>query len=209
MAYVAITQNLIKDTDRNIHKMCITEKAQVPPAPAEMVVPDHDVGALTLVWGDFLYLKDIVPDSWKKEVSVINVRVDKTAAFSVRATRKFSVPNIDSNGYDSATAHLDGDHEFAQTIAAQHVANQKLFDSIDKKWDEIRQNVEKFLKSARSLNEALKVWPALALYLAPSYLDRVNESAKRHKPESKAAEVLASFASDEATAAAVAVKLTV
>jgi hypothetical protein len=58
------------------------------------------------------------------------------------------------------------------------------------------------------LNEALKLWPALALYISDNYINRVNENASRSKTVSKAADILASIKTDEITAAAVSVKLT-
>jgi hypothetical protein len=59
------------------------------------------------------------------------------------------------------------------------------------------------------LNEALKLWPALALYIADEYIARVNNSPKREKMASKAEEIMASISIDQLTAAAVASKLTV
>jgi hypothetical protein len=87
------------------------------------------------------------------------------------------------------------------------VEHRRTIDELNVKWADIKEQVIKFLRSAKSLNEALKLWPALALYISDSYISRVNDKVSRGATVSKAAEILAQIETDNITAAAVSAKM--
>lgn len=214
MAYVAISSALIDNTMNNIDKMCDKERNQLGEVPNDIRVDPDDTLAMGLAWGKYMHLRDTFDEDLTQSVDHITLNIEltdlaTTVAFYVRSTHdRFVVPNYRSNGYNSMSRKIDQTHSFAMTVAAAHVAHQRQRIAINAKWKAIKEQVKEFLNAAKSLNEALKLWPALALYINDQYINRVNENASRSKTVSKAADILASIKTDEITAAAVSVKLT-
>lgn len=217
MAYVAISKALIDDTERNINNMRDKEKATIPEVPNEIRLDPEDRLAIDMAWGTY---KDLRPRIVGNEDMIQNVDsiavhiqladTDRKASFYIRSSGdRFRVPNYRSNGYNNMVRTIDESHSFALTVAALYLQRYKTIQGIDAKWKEIREQVNKFLNASKSLNEALKLWPALALYVSPQYVNRVNENTPRSKTVSNAEAILASMKTDEMTAAAVNVKLAV
>ena len=217
MAYVAISSALIDSTSANIERMKNKERSSIPETPYDMTLDANDPLAMQMAWGTHVHLRSVIPEGWTQSVSRICVVIPVTSdgitwttEFTLRSQNgSFVVPNLRSNGYDSINVKITDEHSFTQTVAAQHIANMTKLREIDNKWKKIKSEVKEFLNASKSLNEALKLWPALALYISDSYINRVNTNAKREACVSRAAEVLAKIQTDEITAAAVASKLTV
>lgn len=217
MAYVAISQTLISETEANINRMKDKERAQLPTPTSEMHVDRNHPLPMNLIWGEHVHLKGALPEDWTQEVETIYVNIFYTVddkqpkrevSFGIKPTTgKFLVPNLRSNGYNSATVKVYEDHAFVQEHATALVAQQRELYAINDKWNGIKQQVVDFLKAAKSLNEALKLWPALSLYISDSYIKRVNDKATRGATVSNAAEMLARIQTDELTAAAVSARL--
>lgn len=214
MAYVAISSALIDNTMNNIDKMCDKERNQLGEVPNDIRVDPDDHLAMGLAWGKYMHLRDTFDEDLTQSVDHITLNIEltdlaTTVAFYVRSTHdRFVVPNYRSNGYNSMSRKIDQTHSFAMTVAAAHVAHQRQRIAINAKWKAIKEQVKEFLNAAKSLNEALKLWPALALYINDQYINRVNSNTARSQTVSKAADILASIKTDEITAAAVSVKLT-
>lgn len=214
MAYVAISSALIDNTMNNIDKMCDKERNQLGEVPNDIRVDPDDNLAMGLAWGKYMHLRDTFDEDLTQSVDHITLNIEltdlaTTVAFYVRSTHdRFVVPNYRSNGYNSMSRKIDQTHSFAMTVAAAHVAHQRQRIAINAKWRAIKEQVKEFLNAAKSLNEALKLWPALALYINDQYINRVNSNTARSQTVSKAADILASIKTDEITAAAVSVKLT-
>lgn len=217
MAYVAISQTLISDTEANINRMKDKERTQVSTPTSEMRVDRNNPTAMGLVWGEHIHLKGVLPEDWTQEVESIYVNISfawndeqtKEISYSIKPTvGKFLVPNLRSNGYSSANIKVNEDHPFVQAHATALLAQQRELYAINEKWNGIKQQVVDFLKAAKSLNEALKLWPALSLYISDSYIQRVNDKVSRGATVSNAAEMLARIQTDELTAAAVSARLT-
>jgi hypothetical protein len=215
MAYVAISNNLLNSTMDNIDKMRDKETAAISEVPSDISLDPEDHLALEMSWGVHKSLRSVIPEDWTQAVRTINVRITVpdeipwSTDFYIRAKHdQFRVPNLRSNNYDSITTSIDANHSFALTVAARHLANQRQYREINAKWKKIKAEVKAFLNASKSLNEALKLWPALALYISDSYIDKINNNAKREVSVSRAAEILANINTDDLTAAAVSVKLT-
>jgi hypothetical protein len=214
MAYVAISSALIESTMNNIDKMRDKEVKQLGEVPNEIRVAPDDHLAIDLAWGKYKHLRETFDEDLTQSVDHITLSINLAdlgtqVAFYVRsASDRFVVPNYRSNGYNSMNKKIEDTHSFALTVAAAFVAHQRQRLEINAKWKAIQEQVRSFLNAAKSLNEALKLWPALALYISDNYINRVNENAARSKTVSKAADILANIKTDEITAAAVSVKLT-
>lgn len=215
MAYVAISQALINETEQNITRMRDREKGQLPAPAIEMKVKHDDPIATNIAWGAHAHLKNTLPEEWTQSVDSISINITyqfneapRDTCFTVRSIDKqFLVPHLRSNGYNCANIKVYEDHPFVQQFASALVESRRTHDEINVKWAGIKEQVIKFLRSAKSLNEALKLWPALALYISDTYISRVNDKVARGATVSRAAEILAQMETDNITAAAVSAKL--
>jgi hypothetical protein len=217
MAYVAISNNLIESTQSNINKMRDKEKAAVTAPPDRVSVSNKDANLELLVWGNHLHLRDQMPNEWKKTYNRVNARIQYEWAeghtgqfeFIFESVDPIEVPQCNENSYYGHNIIVPETSHLLPQQARAALEHQKFCRQTDAKWSDIKQQVSDFLRAAKSLNEALKLWPALSLYISDDYIDRVNNNPKREKMASKAEEIMASISIDQLTAAAVASKLTV
>tara|TARA_R110000868_G_scaffold385447_1_gene653355 strand:+ start:116 stop:769 length:654 start_codon:yes stop_codon:yes gene_type:complete len=216
MAYVAISQALINETEANINRMKDRERSQLPVPADELKMNHDDPLAIQIAWGQHVHLKSTLPDEWTQTVSNICVCITydfngapRDVSFNIRPkdSKEFHVPYLRSNGYSSMNVKMSEHDSFAQSYASALIIHRRSVDEINVKWNDIKEQVIKFLRSAKSLNEALKLWPALALYISDTYISRVNDKVSRGATVSKAAEILAQMETDNITAAAVSSKL--
>lgn len=217
MAYVAISNNLISSTQNNVIKMRDKEKAAVTAPPERISVSNKDANLELLIWGNHLHLRDQMPSEWKKTTNRINARIqyeyapEQTTSFEFifECIDPIEVPQCNDNSYYGHNIHVPETSHLLPQQARAAIEHQKFCRQTDAKWSGIKEQVSDFLRAAKSLNEALKLWPALSLYISDEYIDRVNNNPKREKTASKAEEIMASISIDQLTAAAVASKLTV
>jgi hypothetical protein len=217
MAYVAISNNLLESTQSNINKMRDKEKAAVTAPPERINVSNKDANLELLVWGNHLHLRDQMPNEWKKTYNRVNARIqyewapEKASSFEFifESVDPIEVPQSNENSYYGHNINVPETSHLLPPQARAALEHQKFCRQTDEKWSGIKQQVSDFLRAAKSLNEALKLWPALSLYISDEYIDRVNNNPKREKMASKAEEIMASISIDDLTAAAVASKLTV
>jgi hypothetical protein len=217
MAYVAISAALIGATQNNIIKMRDKEKETVPSVAERVSTHNKDANLELLVWGNHLHLRDQMPDNWKATVNRVCARIhyewaeEKKASFdfTFECADPIEVPRTDNHSYYGHQITVDSSSHLLPQQARDAIEYNKFLRVTDDKWSDIKSKVTQFLESAKSLNEALKLWPALSLYISDSYIDRVNNNTKREKVASKAEEIMASISIDDLTAAAVASKLTV
>jgi hypothetical protein len=217
MAYVAISNNLISSTQNNIIKMRDKEKAAVTAPPERITVPNKDANLELLIWGNHLHLRDQMPHEWKKTYNRVNCKIqyewapEKSTSFEFifESIDPIEVPQSNENSYYGHTIVVPETSHLLPPQARAALEHQKFCRQTDDKWSAIKEQVSDFLRAAKSLNEALKLWPALSLYISDEYIDRINNNPKREKMASKAEEIMASISIDDLTAAAVASKLTV
>lgn len=217
MAYVAISAALINSTQNNIIHMRDKEKLTVPVVAERISASNKDANLELLVWGNHLHLRDQMPEEWKATVNRVCARIhyewaeEKKASFdfTFECADPIEVPRTDNHSYYAHQIKVEDNAHLLPQQARDAIEYNKFLRVTDDKWSDIKSKVTQFLESAKSLNEALKLWPALSLYISDVYIDRVNNNTKREKVASKAEEIMASISIDDLTAAAVASKLTV
>lgn len=210
MAYVSISRDLTGDVESKIRIMKEKQIDTLGPHVNEMRVLWDDPIAMELVWAEHISLIDVLPDKWCRQIDTIALKTtvtdDTGSSFSVSFNLicpggRFRVPAAEVNSYSSSMGiTVPPTHPLIQ----QAITRTRQVREINTHWRKISDDVVKFLRSAKSLNEALKLWPALALYIPESYIKKVAE--KKAKPEgtlSKAQELLAGLDTDTITAAAV------
>jgi hypothetical protein len=85
---------------------------------------------------------------------------------------------------------------------------QVLYD-IAQRWDKVDKEILGFLGKCKSVNEALKLWPQIEMYIPTEFINRVNEKhEKSSKGPSAAAAALKDMDTDHLTTAAVISRMT-
>lgn len=215
MAYVAISDQLKDNVRRLIRTKCRSELATLSAPDATMVVPPTDPFFETAAWGEHIRLKDELPREWLTERSEADVtttyydtREDETTyhgdvKLSVLFRPAILVPPKTGGNY-SWQIKVDPD----SPLIADLVAHDKVVRGVVRRWDKVEKDVLTFLGNCKSLNEGLKLWPDLRVYVPQAALDKVEEKSVRAKAaESKALEVLKSIDTDQAIASAVMVRM--
>ena len=227
MAYVAISNALVASTERNIRMMRDKEKALHAMPPESCTVPDEDGNTMALIWGAHQHLRHQMPEDWKRNPGKITLRVayqpdptherKYTVDFQVMAPSGFECPNSTegmslNSSYYGHIIKVDESSYLVPQGARDLIEHCKIRSEIDSRWEGISSKVRQFLHASKSLNEALKLWPGLSMYVEKDYLDRVATKVvieKKEKTKTNAEELLGTIDVDTLTAAAVASKLTV
>lgn len=198
MAYVAISTELQHAVRDGIKAMARKELETIGEVPklkgTEPFIEEAH-------WGSYAHLRGQIPKEWKREASTIFLRVefpDGTWQEPIGfVAAQDTPPTYSPYSYAKATVHAD--HPDIAHIAAV-ISNRR---DAQKRWKEVEEQVMAFLLKCKSLNEGLKLWPDLRMYIPKHYLDRVERKVDRPKEASGAADVLKSIDTNQIVAAAV------
>ena len=219
MAYVAISQTLIEDVRRSIEFKMRAEHATIarPALASNYTLAGAEREAFMIdKWGPHVHLEPLLPPHWTPVAQTISLRCDYSfpdpdheGSFmlgSVTTTCNFVPPLRLPPGSDTYNLRAVVSRE--HPAVAPHAAYDVEIRRVTRRWAKIRDDVITFLRSCKSLNEALKLWPDVRIYVPQSYLSRAEEkTAKAKAAESKALEVLKSIDTDAAISSAVMVRI--
>ena len=221
MAYVAISNQLLSDVVNKINHMKDQERETIkPPAVTEMRVDPDDALATQLIWGEHAELKDKIPETWKTNTAklVMQYRVKgendyNTAFFTLICTQTegFQAPRTTNISYYGMDVKFDTE-EACPPIMAEVIEYTKQVTEVDSRWKKVKVQVQEFLNNCKSLNEALKLWPQLEIYIPKQYLERMyknSAAAKKSAEENAALKALQSIDTDFVVATAVGARLAV
>lgn len=218
MATVYITQNLTRDIQRVINRMRDGELEQTVPDAGKSISCNAVELLNRLAWGDHYHLMSQLPKDWLRQPGSADINVITGVDEDCRPTKE-TVSFSNLNGYfERPTADRWGAPrpECTKAWIEQHIqftgapeALAKLDEintrnEISTKWEKTFGDISTFLSKCKSLNEGLKVWPGLALYIPPAYMERINTKVER---KARAEQLTASVDLEELTAAAIAAKL--
>jgi len=203
MAFVGISSNLLSRVSNKIHKMEQAELKTLGEEPKVTLPPDNP-NILRALWGEHLHLKNLIPATWKSEISNMRASVriplendeSKIYGYSIAFTGPTEAPM--THGYyqvynlDVGLPELTEIHEYA----AKHV-------DIAKRWHNVSNKITEYLKSCKSLNEAVKTWPDVTLYVDKEDLDRLEVKREKQVKSTAATEALADMNVDELVGAVV------
>jgi hypothetical protein len=203
MAYVAISNALLSSVQDRINSMYRTEFNSVVQAGLALDDTDIDLVERT-VWGDHLHLKDTLPDKWVRKCKRVDVQFrapEYNQEFRCELTRHFKVPPYGGNNVEGARVVGSGDSNMVSyTEVNANLFSGEKFDAvrhtlanrgeITNRWAKVRTDVNQFLHECKSLNEALKLWPHIEVYIPAHYVEKLNEKREVSKSASRAAEIL-------------------
>jgi hypothetical protein len=214
MATVYISKDLLNRVSSKIQSLKYHEKSELFPNWSNTVKADASVLMNGIQFFEKPEVLDVIPKTWlnSNENAYINVeirrddmacspsiRVEGLTAYYDRPSGRYSgVTNKCTEAYLRERLHLTG----ASEILAKAEAGFEL-ESIERKWKNTEEQVVMFLGKCKSLNEAIKLWPQVALYIDDEDLERFNRKVERKARE----DVLQGINTDELTAHAIAAKL--
>jgi hypothetical protein len=216
MATVYITRELSDRVSNVIRRMCDADITSNSAEINKSIESDCSEFLTMAMWGDKLHLKDQIPAEWLSLNTGPLLHVmrhtedgsEAIASISFRNQKVINRPNNDrwseprincTLDYVKAHEHLPGVPEILQFID-RIALNQE----IKAKWQKVTEDVLLFLSKCKSLNEAIKLWPGIKLYIPAEYIQRVEHKVERKVREK---EIVESTPVDTLTAAAIAARL--
>lgn len=222
MAYVSISRDLIERLRTTVDGMRTTEiRAEIP----QELPPIGDASDLYNLgcWGkDRVHLINTIPHDWlcAEETPTIRAKglvldsdgneITVTADASFKgATHAYRRPS--TSYYDRITSEFN--IEELRALPETYFGRDYLISEYDKavttalikaRWNKIKEEMCTFLHKCKSLNEAVKLFPGVKMYL-----DRADVQRLEHKPQRQPREeLLAGVDTGAMTAAAIVAKLT-
>lgn len=218
MAYVGISQKLIEDVSRNIDAMKNKERNAFVAPPKLLELNEAPEEIVALLWGEYRHLESMLPAKWKGKNSSVDLNfvvkdeggeVLTKSYFTIRYDNEVVVPPGVSN-YRFDVELPEGTCPAIPEAEAYYKWFIEMC-GIEHRWGKVRDQMLGFLKSCKSLNEALKLWPDVRIYIPSEYLKRVEQKTERAQATeahiSKAAAALANMDTDAAISAAMTARL--
>jgi len=216
MATVYITQELSGRVSSAIRRMMDAEITQQNAEINKALESDTSEFLTKAMWGNHLHLKDQMPEEWLSlntgpSFNVIGHTDDgKEMAYQIsfRNQKVLNRPHHDrwsepkircTKAYIEANRHMAGVPEILQFLERIELNKE-----IKQRWLKVEEDVLLFLGKCKSLNEALKLWPGVKLYIPKEYIERAERKVERKVREK---EILDETPVETLTAAAIAARL--
>lgn len=199
MAYVAISNELLESVRSGIRAMGRRELDTIGPIPP---LEGNEPFISQALWGPHLHLRSQIPSEWKKKCDSITVRIQFADGAAWQDTLSIKTPVEAPPNYDIyRKPKMQLTHDDASLVAiVDRISNRR---DAERRWRDVETHVLGFLGQCKSLNEGLKLWPDLRMYIDKHYLDRVERKVERSKEASSAAEALKAIDTNQIVAAAV------
>lgn len=213
MAYVAISERLRDEVRRNIN-MKRSAELNLLPTPGAVIIQSDDPRIIEQFWGEHAHLRDVIPREWCAKADSLSIRTMYNKVPDDPATQDTLIFNVGIVGgtiylpprSDTYSPKLSVPNDAPEV--AEHVRKSQEQFAIGNKWRKVHEDVMTFLQNCKSLNEALKLWPDLRIYIPQSALDKCEEkSVKAKAAESRAMEILKSIDTGHAISSAVMVRI--
>lgn len=181
--YVAITKQLVSDTRQVINRLRDKERATLP-EPDFNGTPEFYAAIDNKYWGNLLHLRSEMPVEWCTPARTVKVRVLTHTETGETLVCSISASPADSPILPPKASTWDTEVSFKLAEVTDPNLRAQLQRVVDIhmfgiKWEKVNTDVSAFLEKCKSLNEALKLWPHIALYIPIPYINKVNEKKGR------------------------------
>jgi len=219
MATVYITKELITRVQSVIEKMRMAERASDLPNIDKNCSVDasqlYNIGC----WGaEHVHLKDIIPKNWMQEITEANVSVRgtledgseiKTSIRFTGMTMAYQRPATDYWNRSTSELTLDQLRALPEDMPGRAELLQRWDDAVLEfaliaRWKKVSDDISNFLKKCKSLNEAVKLFPGVRMYIDRVDVERLDRKIER---QSQRKQIVESVDTEGLTAAAIAAKL--
>ncbi len=217
MGTVYITNELKDRVRSKINVMCKAERAHDLPnfqKPINLDVSElYNIGC----WGKAnVHLCDLIPKDWLSKKEHVEIKIiseeDITLKTSVEfagLTRAYARPKDGYYGHTNSELSI----EYVRSLPKDTVGRAEILEhweqaiaskEIELRWAKIQDDISVFLGKCKSLNEAIKLFPNVVMYIGADDMERVQRKVER-KSERK--QIVKEIDTQSLTAAAIAAKL--
>jgi hypothetical protein len=217
MATVNITKEFKERVQNRIRSMHLKELETELPNLNKINVIDASYLFHYGCWGkDHMGLVYAIPGEWLSKVTDSRIEIKgeldgKPTACSVRfaGMNAFQRPTDSYHNKSISAIEYEDLVALPDVIAGRDEALQAWEDNkqvveIKAKWDKVERDIIDFLDKCKTLNEAVKLFPAVRMYVDRDDIERLERKAVRITERRK---IVQEMATDELTAAAIAAKL--
>lgn len=219
MATVYITKELITRVQSVIEKMRMAERASDLPNIDKTFAVDasqlYNIGC----WGaEYVHLKDIIPKDWMQEATgaVVSVSGFIEDGIGLKVNGQFAGlktayqrPAKDYWNRSTSELTLDQLRALPEDMPGRAELLQRWDDAVlefalNARWKKVSDDISNFLKKCKSLNEAVKLFPGVRMYIDREDIERLDRKIER---QSQRKQIVESVDTEGLTAAAIAAKL--
>ena len=218
MATVGITKELRDRTKAVIDVMRKAERRNDIPEMDKDITVDASYLYNLGMWGAHIHLINQVPKDWLIKVTDANVMLigDDENGARIKAVARFTCMkdayHRPANSYYSridSTLTIDQLRAMPEETVGRAELLKRWDDTmiatvIDARWEKIKVEVDEFLTKCKSLNEAVKLFPGVRMYIDRDDIQRLERKLER--PSQRKA-IVQGVDTDGLTAAAIAAKL--
>jgi hypothetical protein len=169
-------------------------------------------------WGkDHMHLVHEIPKDWLGKINDVHISITGYIEDGKKASCSIRFSNVDGyqrpkDGYysksDSVVTHDDllamPDTVLGRTEALAAWEENKQVVVLKEKWSKVENDILEFLGKCKTLNEAVRLFPTVRLYINRDDLERLDRKVERFTERKK---IVEEMATDELTAAAIAARL--
>lgn len=219
MATVYITKELITRVQQVIDKMRKAERASDLPN----IDKNYSVDASQLYnigcWGsDHVHLKDVIPKDWLSKIENGNINIGGTlddgakllaSVYFNGMTMAYQRPSKDYWNKSNSELSIEQVRAMPEDMLGRAELLQRWDDavmefSLNARWKKVSDDISEFLKKCKSLNEAVKLFPGVRMYIDIEDIERLERKIER---QSQRKAIVQSYDTEGLTAAAIAAKL--
>jgi hypothetical protein len=219
MATVGITKELINRVKTKINGMRKAERANDLPD----IDKNYSIDASTLYnigcWGaDNVHLLESIPKDWLSKSPDANVTIHGWTDEAVHLKTSvrfngmmFAYQRPRDNHYNRADSELSLDQvrAFPEETPGRAELLQRWGDAviekaIDDRWAKVEADITEFLNKCKTLNEAVKLFPGVRMYIHYEDIERLDRKLERPTQRAK---IVEDMDTEGLTAAAIAAKL--
>jgi hypothetical protein len=219
MATVGITKELINRVRTQINVMRRAERNSDVPNIDKNASVDASMLFNIGCWGEkYVHLVNQIPKDWLARVEDGTVSIkgtlddDRTLSTGVRFN---GMKSAYSRPRDSYYSKSDSELtiEYVRSLPEETVGRAELLQrwdesiialDIDTRWAKIETDITEFLDKCKSLNEAVKLFPGVRMYIHREDIERLERKLERPTQRAK---IVESYDTEGLTAAAIAAKL--
>lgn len=215
MAYVGISGELITNVENHISRMRHKERDAFTKPSGTLELSEAPQEVVALLWGEYAHLQNLLPEEWMCKNTGVDLHLNYTlddspdadkhsTTFTIKYSKQLMAPpNVSSYRYDVQVPM----NTCPIPLAEDFLKWSKEMSAIESRWATVRKQIVTFLKSCKSLNEALKLWPDVRIYIPDEFIKRVERKVEREVALSRAASALANVDTDAAISAAMTARM--
>lgn len=214
MAFVAISRDFMTRVNSKIEQMRRAEIKTLGEDRPQLALHTTDPFYMQTVWGEHAHLQTQMPKDWLSYQETVRLKFKIPGATRAKEHNNwfdFRAVCTSKDGFPIPPRFSSYDEKECDPhnpLMASILDYALKLNEIDSRWETVQNKVTQFLYACKSANEAVKLWPDVAIYFDKDDVERLEKKATRAgASESSAAQALAGIDTGEIVGAAVIARL--